>query len=86
MCFFLGSVYSYIIYILCISIIHMVLLAILVRLFVFVGCILNHITLICWTLEIEGFGLFKQSRFDPTVDGRNPKQPPGMYKTLELMG
>ena len=21
-----------------------------------------------------------------TVDGRNPKQPPGMYKTLQLLG
>ena len=21
-----------------------------------------------------------------TVDGRNPKQPPGMYKTLKIMG
>ena len=26
-------------------------------------------------------------RYDSTaVDGRNPKQPPGMYKTLEIMG
>ncbi len=83
--------YSYIIYIVIYIYIYQLyiwfLLVILVRLFVFVGCILSHITLICWTLEIEGFGLFKKSRFDPTetVDGRNPS-PPGMYKTLEILG
>ena len=27
----------------------------------------------------------KDGMIDRTVDGRNPKQPPGMYKTLNIM-
>ena len=44
-----------------------------------------------WTLEFVGKGVRivgapNQEQHNHTVDGRNPKQPPGMYKTLKNNG